>query len=123
MEMNGRFWGSLHLALYSGVDFPRILLDAYSRPDLIEACPDSYKVDIKCRYVFPAEAQYVWSRLKDRSLKKRDRFGSVIEFFALGLNPRVRSDLCFPGDRNVFWVGLVQFIRNSFRAVLSRCLG
>ena len=25
MEMNSRFWGSLHLALYSGVDFPHLL--------------------------------------------------------------------------------------------------
>ena len=28
MEINGRFWGSLQLAIDSGVDFPRILIDA-----------------------------------------------------------------------------------------------
>jgi len=29
LEMNGRFWGSLHLALFAGVDFPALLLDAF----------------------------------------------------------------------------------------------
>jgi len=28
MEINGRFWGSLQLAIDSGIDFPRLLLDA-----------------------------------------------------------------------------------------------
>lgn len=28
MEINGRFWGSLQLAIDAGVDFPRLLLDA-----------------------------------------------------------------------------------------------
>ena len=29
LELNARFWGSLHLALAAGVDFPRLLLDAW----------------------------------------------------------------------------------------------
>ena len=38
MEFNARFWGSLHLALFAGVDFPRMLVDAWSgRP--VEWCP------------------------------------------------------------------------------------
>lgn len=28
MEVNGRFWGSLQLAIHAGVDFPRLLIDA-----------------------------------------------------------------------------------------------
>src|SRR5690606_30931719 len=28
MEVNGRFWGSLQLAVDAGVDFPRLLVDA-----------------------------------------------------------------------------------------------
>ena len=30
MEINGRFWGSLQLAIDAGVDFPRLLLDRAS---------------------------------------------------------------------------------------------
>lgn len=29
MEVNGRFWGSLQLAVDAGVDFPRLLMEAY----------------------------------------------------------------------------------------------
>jgi predicted ATP-grasp superfamily ATP-dependent carboligase len=120
MEMNGRFWGSVHLALYSGVDFPRILLDAYARPDLPMSPAPVYRRDIRCRHIFPGEAQYVWSRLKDRSIPILDRLGSVVEFFFLSFNPRIRSDLSFPGDRGVFWVGLNQFAKNTVRAFFSR---
>ena len=34
MEVNGRFWGSLQLAVDAGVDFPRLLLDHASGADL-----------------------------------------------------------------------------------------
>lgn len=30
MEVNGRFWGSLQLAIDAGVDFPRLLMEAFS---------------------------------------------------------------------------------------------
>ena len=32
MEVNGRFWGSLQLAIDAGVDFPRLLLDPPANP-------------------------------------------------------------------------------------------
>lgn len=32
MEINGRFWGSLQLAIDAGIDFPRILVDSLSAP-------------------------------------------------------------------------------------------
>lgn len=32
MEINGRFWGSLQLAIDAGVDFPRILIDSLNQP-------------------------------------------------------------------------------------------
>lgn len=32
MEINGRFWGSLQLAIDAGVDFPRILVDSLAQP-------------------------------------------------------------------------------------------
>jgi hypothetical protein len=39
MEINGRFWGSLQLAIDAGVDFPAILLDP-----LRSQAPDGYRV-------------------------------------------------------------------------------
>lgn len=32
MEINGRFWGSLQLAIDAGIDFPRILIDSLGSP-------------------------------------------------------------------------------------------
>ncbi len=48
MEVNGRFWGSLQLAIDSGVDFPRILL-ACGTGDLKQEMP-SYRVGIRSRW-------------------------------------------------------------------------
>jgi len=47
MEINGRFWGSLQLAIDAGVNFPRLLLDlALGKP--IECRP--YKVGVISRW-------------------------------------------------------------------------
>jgi len=108
IEMNGRFWGSLHLALYAGVDFPRLLLDAFHgrRPAHVESFP----LGVRCRWTFPKEVQYVWSRLKDRDLGVRSRVWSALEFGLLSCDPRVNSDLLFPGDRRLYWHRLKRFV-------------
>ncbi len=54
LELNGRFWGSLHLALYAGVDFPAILMDAFHglpRPDRPQ-----YRAGVRCRNTIPGGA-------------------------------------------------------------------
>jgi predicted ATP-grasp superfamily ATP-dependent carboligase len=48
MEINGRFWGSLQLAIDAGVDFPKLLLDcALGRPP---ASPPEWKSGIRLRW-------------------------------------------------------------------------
>ncbi len=48
MEINGRFWGSLQLAIDAGVDFPRLLLEcAEGRPP---AAPVPYVVGTRLRW-------------------------------------------------------------------------
>ncbi|MEM5855549.1 MAG: ATP-grasp domain-containing protein [Candidatus Aenigmatarchaeota archaeon] len=49
MEVNGRFWNSLPLALASGVDFP-FLLYKFIKGERIKEVFD-YKVGIKCRWL------------------------------------------------------------------------
>ena len=53
---------------------------------------------VRCRFA-PREIEYVWSRLKDRTIGWHGKAWSLIEFLLLGLDPRVRSDLSFPRDR------------------------
>ena len=101
IEFNGRFWGSLHLALFARVDFPTLLLDAFhGRP---QAAP-KYRPGVRCRNTFPEEVRYVWSRLKDRRLSLGARAWSVLEFVLLGLDPRVHNDLLYPGDRSLWLI-------------------
>jgi hypothetical protein len=111
MEMNARFWGSLHLALYAHVDFPRLLLDAF-HGNAQHAEPYHWPT-ARCRYTFPKEVQYVWSRLKDSELSVGERLWSCIEFFTLAADPRVRSDLLFPGDRRLYVIQLRRFLRSA----------
>jgi predicted ATP-grasp superfamily ATP-dependent carboligase len=109
IEMNGRFWGSLHLALFAGIDFPALLVDAMlGRP-----VPPAriFPQGLRCRYTFPKEFQYVWSRLSDGRLSPASKLWTVAEFFLLSLDPRVRSDLLFPADRGLYWRRLARFAR------------
>jgi hypothetical protein len=121
MEMNGRFWRSLHLALFAGVDFPALLVDALF--DRFPEQPPTYPLGLRCRHTFPGEVQYVWSCLKDRSLPLRDRAWAVLEFFLLGLNPNIRSDFLFPGDRKLYWQILKKFVIGSVRSQAERRFG
>lgn len=56
IEVNGRWWGSLQLAVLSGVDFPhlylRVLTGETVRPVL------AYKVGVKCRSLIPFD--FLW---------------------------------------------------------------
>ncbi len=98
IEMNGRFWGSLHLAIYAGVDFPKMLCDAFfgHLPEPVSGA-DAH---IHCRHPL-LEARYVLSRFRDPDIGWKDAIGSVFEYIRLGLDPRVKSDLLFPGDRQM----------------------
>jgi predicted ATP-grasp superfamily ATP-dependent carboligase/CelD/BcsL family acetyltransferase involved in cellulose biosynthesis len=50
MEINGRFWGSLQLAIDSGVDFPLILLQTVDAGQL--RTPPSYRVGVRNRWLW-----------------------------------------------------------------------
>jgi len=70
MEINGRFWGSLQLAISSGIDFPSLCLNYYldQKPTLILS---DYKVRHKLKWVFG-----ILDHLLIR-LKKGDRFINI----------------------------------------------
>lgn len=48
MEINGRFWGSLQLAIDAGVDFPGLLVDMAAGKAPQE--PVGYRVGVRCRW-------------------------------------------------------------------------
>ncbi len=112
MEMNARFWGSLHLALYAGVDFPRLLLDASHGHE--ERC-DAFTEGVYARLTFPSEVEFVYSLLKDPNVGVRAKLAAVVEFFRLFFDRKVRADLDYPGDRLLYW----KMIPRSIRKFLS----
>ena len=68
MEINGRFWGSLELAVRAGVDFPLI----YARLASGEPCgaAPSYPAGVRCRWLVPGE----FLRYATQPSKERESF-------------------------------------------------
>lgn len=56
MEINGRFWGSLQLAIDAGVDFPRLLAELVARGDC--GPPPPYRAGVRSRWEW-GEADYL----------------------------------------------------------------
>lgn len=61
MEINGRFWGSLQLAIDSGVDFPRLLVERASGKRVWG--PKDYKLGIRSKWEW-GEVDYVLARIR-----------------------------------------------------------
>jgi predicted ATP-grasp superfamily ATP-dependent carboligase len=78
MEVNGRFWGSLQLAIDAGVDFPSLLVRCAAG----ETVPFSgdYRVGIRSRW-FWGDVDHLYLRLRNGS-----RLGALRDF--LRVNPR-----------------------------------
>jgi predicted ATP-grasp superfamily ATP-dependent carboligase len=61
MELNGRFWGSLQLALDAGLDFPRLLLDQIQGHAPTEL--PSYRVGVRSRWLW-GDVDHLYLRLR-----------------------------------------------------------
>ena len=79
MEVNGRFWGSLPLAIASGVDFPRLLL-AWMRGEAEPAQPP-YRVGVRCRHL-KGDLSYLAAAVKGRPAGWRGAYPGPLQ--ALG---------------------------------------
>ena len=111
MEMNLRFWGSLHLCLYAGADFPTMLADSFfgAPPEtLVEGV-----AGVRCRHLVPGELGYLSSLWCDPAVPMARKIGAAVEAVGLTLDPAVRSDLLFPGDRGLFWRQLARAVRRT----------
>ena len=123
MEINGRFWGSLPLAVAAGADFPFYLVELllHNRCDF----PTEYKVGFRCRQL---SREFQW--LKAAIFRKREanpiiRFPSYrsILFDALRLiNPAERSDTLDLWDPRPGIADLVQTARTITALAWDRVL-
>lgn len=101
LEVNGRLWGSLALALHCGIDFPTALVECYrdGRPTMAR---HEYRSGIRCRNIFRGEFLYLGSVLKDSAARQiappPPKWRAVVEFIALSLNPLIRHDYFWWSD-------------------------
>lgn len=93
LELNGRLWGSIALALHAGVDFPRAILEQQQLGHLTFK-QANYPANLRCRNT-PGELRYLTSVFKAANAgigQPPSRIQTVLEFILLSLNPRVRRD-------------------------------
>lgn len=99
IEINSRVWGSMHLALAAGIDFPSLLL--------ADSAVANSASSARNRLTFPLDLRWLWDSLKQGKL------GAIAEFAWLFVAPGVRDDLRFPGDSGLYW-------RALWRSILRR---
>jgi len=76
IEVNGRFWGSLPLAIASGVDFPYLLYKSMVEGG--DFSSPKYKVGVKQRWLIPGDILWLYSSI----MSKRETWGSIRDFVA-----------------------------------------
>jgi predicted ATP-grasp superfamily ATP-dependent carboligase len=69
MEINGRFWGSLPLAIAAGVDFPSLLHQMILTGDV--PLHTDYPTGIQSRWLLPGDILWFFSSLKEKKQKMR----------------------------------------------------
>jgi protein-tyrosine-phosphatase len=111
LEINGRLWGSLGLALRAGADFPRAMVEAHVAGRTCVAQPDLSRV-VRCRNL-RLELNHMRSifrshRNGDRHPPARLRAIASLVFHTI--NPRTRSDLFWLDDP---WPGLATIRREA----------
>ena len=101
LEVNGRLWGSLALALHCGINFPTGLVECYrnGRPTMNGY---EYRSGVKCRNIFPGELFYMSSVLKASAARQIEpppsKWQALAKFFVLSLNPGIRHDYFWWSD-------------------------
>ena len=108
IELNARYWGGLHAELFAGIDIPRLQMDRFLGGPAEEA-PRPAK-SVPCRHTVPGDIGYLLSRLRDRDLPAAAKSWSLLEFGLLFLDPRVKSDLYFPGDRGLYFRQWISYL-------------
>ncbi len=120
MEINGRIWGSLPLAVFSGMDFPARLADLLvNGPPLpLPAAPDSsYRVGVKARNL---EKDIVWLLAVLIGQRRYPFLAAPRRTEALAalpglFDPRVRSDTFAWDDPRPALAELPKIARNLLR--------
>ncbi|MES9991079.1 MAG: ATP-grasp domain-containing protein [Candidatus Thiodiazotropha sp.] len=114
IEINGRFWGSLQLAIAAGVDFPVLLL-RHVMGDPIDATHDTYKKGIKLKW-FLGTLDHLVIRLFSSKVKLNlpdespSKLHSILEFLNI-FEKDTSFDVISKTDIKPFIYEIKQYIR------------
>ena len=113
MEVNGRFWGSLQLAVDAGVDFPYLVVQLATGQPL--DIPDTYKIGVRSRWSL-GDLDHLWMRLfrTDRDLPKSlpSRAGAIRAFLDAWRLPDLRDETFRGDDLRPAVFELRQYLKN-----------
>ena len=111
MEVNGRFWGSLQLAVDAGMNFPLMLYRLATGKDV--ATTFEYRVGVQSRW-FLGDVDNLLIRMKH--VRNGDsRLCAAKDFFAPAGDERY-SEIYRPGDPRPGWFELKQWLRDLVRS-------
>jgi predicted ATP-grasp superfamily ATP-dependent carboligase len=114
MEINGRFWGSLQLAIASGIDFPVLFLRQLTQSVQKKEVEDSYRTGLRMKW-FLGTLDHLFIRLrhKESTLNLPPGCGSkanaVYEFLKLKEKNTV-FDVIDRKDIGPFWCEIQAYI-------------
>jgi predicted ATP-grasp superfamily ATP-dependent carboligase len=106
MEVNGRFWGSLQLAIDAGVDFPDLLVRCAAGETVPET--RSYRVGVGSRW-FWGDVDHLYLRLRSGNGARGARLAAVRAF--LRRRGRDRAEIWRWSDPAPFAVETLQWLR------------
>lgn len=112
MEINGRFWGSLQLAVDAGVDFPRLLaeINLGGKPPRTR----SYRF-VRSRW-FWGDVDHAIARWRDRGSTWRDRVNAVAAMVR-ACSPAYRSEVLHWNDPMPFVRESAQWLSHAIRHI------
>lgn len=98
MEVNGRFWGSLQLAISSGVDFPYLLFKTIVEENISPVL--NYKNDVKCRDLY-GDFLHLFSVMqqKDNRFEYPNKLQTLLDFMKFYEKNLIYDGLSFDDPR------------------------
>ena len=112
IELNPRYWQSLHLDLLAGVDFPRLQMAWFLGAEL---GPAPVPREVICGDMWPGEISRMLEIWRSPRFSNAQRVGETLSFIGRVFDLRVRSDYLFPGDRLVYCHRVVEVFRKWLR--------
>lgn len=106
MEVNTRFWGSLQLAIDSGVDFPKLLVER--QLGLSGEAIGEYKLDQRLRWLLgDLDSLYIFLK---RSNSLRAKLKRIIDFLSISFGNQ-RHEINRMTDLKPAWYELKQYLK------------